>query len=35
VQPLTQSAYQHIRTQQVAEQPPVYVDPRFASDQPE
>jgi GTP-binding protein len=32
VQPLTQSAYQHIKSQQVAEQPPVYVDPRFAGE---
>jgi GTPase len=30
VQPLAQAAFQHIKSQQVAEQPPVYVDPRFA-----
>jgi GTPase len=34
VQPLTQAAYQHIKSQQIAEQPAVYVDPRFASDRP-
>jgi GTP-binding protein len=33
---LVQAIYQHIRAQQVAEQPPVEVDPRFASsDNPE
>ena len=35
VQPLIQSAYQHIKSQQVAEQPPVYVDPRFAGEAPQ
>ena len=35
VQPLIQSAYQHIKAQQVAEQPPVYVDPRFAGEAPQ
>ncbi len=35
VQPLIQSAYQHIKSQQVAEQPPVYVDPRFAGETPQ
>jgi GTPase len=34
-QPLAQAAYQHIKAQQVAEQPPVYVDPRFAGEAPE
>ncbi len=34
VQPLIQAAYQHIKSQQVAEQPPVYVDPRFAGAAP-
>jgi len=29
-QALTKSVYQHVKAQQVAEQPPVYVDPRFA-----
>ncbi len=32
VQPLTQSTYQHIKAQQIAEQPPAYVDPRFAGE---
>jgi GTP-binding protein len=31
-QELVKAAYQHIKAQQVAEQPPVYVDPRFAGD---
>ena len=35
VQPLIQAAYQHIKSQQVAEQPPVYVDPRFAGEAPQ
>jgi GTPase len=34
VQPLAQAAYQHIKSQQIAEQPPVYVDPRFAGGEP-
>ena len=34
-QVLAQAAYQHIKAQQVAEQPPVYVDPRFAGEAPE
>jgi GTPase len=34
VQPLAQAAYQHIKSQQIAEQPPVYVDPRFACGEP-
>jgi GTPase len=34
-QALAQSAYQHIKAQQVAEQPPVYVDPRFGAQAPE
>jgi GTPase len=34
VQPLSQGAYQHIKSQQIAEQPPVYVDPRFAGGEP-
>jgi len=29
------AAYQHIKAQQVAEQPAVYVDPRFADAAPE
>jgi len=32
VQPLIQAAYQHIKSQQVSEQPPAYVDPRFAGE---
>ncbi len=32
---LVKAAYQHIKAQQVAEQPAVYVDPRFAGDAPE
>ena len=32
---LVKSAYQHIKAQQVAEQPPVYVDPRFADAAPD
>ena len=35
VLPLIQAAYQHIKSQQVAEQPPVYVDPRFAGEAPQ
>ena len=35
VQPLIQAAYQHIKSQQVAEQPPVYVDPRVAGEAPQ
>jgi GTPase len=31
-EPLVKAAYQHIKTQQVTEQPAVYVDPRFAPD---
>jgi GTP-binding protein len=34
-QSLAKMAYQHIKAQQVAEQPPVYVDPRFAGEAPE
>jgi GTP-binding protein len=34
-QALAKMAYQHIKAQQVAEQPPVYVDPRFAGEAPE
>jgi len=33
-QPLVQAAFQHIKSQQIAEQPPVYVDPRFAGEPP-
>ena len=29
---LVKAAYRHIKSQQVAEQPAVYVDPRFAGD---
>jgi len=32
VQPLIQAAYQHIRSQQLAEQPPASIDPRFAGE---
>lgn len=31
-EPLVKAVYKHIKAQQVAEQPPVYVDPRFAGD---
>ncbi len=31
-QALAKSVYQHVKAQQVAEQPPVYVDPRFAGE---
>jgi GTP-binding protein len=29
-EPLVKAAYQHIKAQQVADQPPAYIDPRFA-----
>ena len=32
-EPLMKSIYQHVKAQQKAEQPPEYVDPRFASPQ--
>ncbi|WP_295542411.1 Obg family GTPase CgtA [uncultured Pseudacidovorax sp.] len=32
-EPLMQAIYQHVKAQQKAEQPPAYVDPRFASPQ--
>lgn len=32
---LVKAAYQHIKKQQVAEQPPVYIDPRFADAAPD
>ena len=31
-EPLVKAVYQHIKSQQVAEQPPAYIDPRFAQD---
>ena len=34
-QPLVQAAFQHIKSRQIAEQPPVYVDPRFAGEAPQ
>lgn len=33
-EPLVQAIYQHVKAQQVAEQPPVEVDPRFPDQQP-
>ncbi|MBC7604918.1 MAG: GTPase ObgE [Ramlibacter sp.] len=32
---LIRDVYRHIKSQQVAEQPPVYIDPRFAGEAPE
>ena len=34
-EPLIQDIYKHIKAQQVSEQPPEYVDPRFAEPTPE
>jgi GTP-binding protein len=32
---LVKAAYQHIKSQQISEQPPAYIDPRFADAQPD
>jgi GTP-binding protein len=32
---LIKAIYQHVKAQQVAEQPPIDVDPRFVGDAPE